>query len=120
VVPVTVFGFCAIWPLHVSASGHLRLFGDGRCTYTAHHAYYQWPSFAIVIRHSSSTPGVFYTKYFYNHAHRLRLENYYTWSFLEVPADFLNHFWIQAAVSELKPPHGGFRIETAVTWPFRK
>jgi hypothetical protein len=29
--------------------------------------------------------------------------------------DILNHFWIQVAVSllKLKPPHGGFRIETA-------
>jgi hypothetical protein len=43
------------------------------------------------------------------------LKNYYIESFLEVPADILNHFWIQVAVSLLKPPHGGFRIETAVT-----
>jgi hypothetical protein len=33
----------------------------------------------------------------------------------EVPTDILNHFWIQVAVSILKPPHGGFRSETAVT-----
>jgi len=37
-----------------------------------------------------------------------------------VPTDILNHFWIQVAVSLLKPPHGGFRSETAVTKPFRK
>jgi hypothetical protein len=43
------------------------------------------------------------------------LKNYYRWSFLEVPADILNHFWIQVAVLLLKPPHGGFRIEAAVT-----
>jgi hypothetical protein len=43
------------------------------------------------------------------------LKNYYTQIFLEVPADILNHFWIQIAVSILKPPHGGFRSETAVT-----
>jgi hypothetical protein len=42
------------------------------------------------------------------------LKNYYRWSFLEVPTDILNHFWIQVAVSILKPPHGGFRSETAV------
>jgi hypothetical protein len=63
---------------------------------------------------SSWTPGIFYT-YFYAHAHRLRLENYYIWSFLEAPTDFFNHFWIQVAVLLLEPPHGGFRIETAVT-----
>jgi hypothetical protein len=45
------------------------------------------------------------------------LKNYYTQGFLEVPADILNHFWIQiqVVVSLLKPPHGGFKIETAVT-----
>ena len=54
--------------------------------------------------------GAFYTQpYNYNHAHRLRLET-----------DFLNHFWIQVAVSLLilKPPCDGFRSETAVTWPW--
>jgi hypothetical protein len=25
------------------------------------------------------------------------LKNYYVWSFLEVPADILNHFWVQVA-----------------------
>ena len=25
------------------------------------------------------------------------LKNYYVWSFLEVPTDFFNHFWIQVA-----------------------
>jgi hypothetical protein len=38
-----------------------------------------------------------------------------TKSFLEVPTDILNHFWIQVADSLLKPPHGSFRSETAVT-----
>jgi hypothetical protein len=44
------------------------------------------------------------------------LINYYIWSFLEVTTDIVNHFWIQVqvAVSLLKPPHGGFGIETAV------
>ena len=33
------------------------------------------------------------------------LKNYdYAWSFLEVPADILNHFWVQVAVSEVKRP----------------
>jgi hypothetical protein len=35
-------------------------------------------------------------------------------------ADLFKHFWIQVAVSLLKLPCGGFRIETAVTKPFRK
>ena len=48
------------------------------------------------------------------------LKNYYRQSFLEAPTDFLNHFWIQVAVSLLKPPHGGFRSKTAATKPFRK
>ena len=48
-------------------------------------------------------PGVFYTS-FYNHAHRLRLEKLLYKSFLEVPTDMLNHFWIQVAVSEVKRP----------------
>jgi hypothetical protein len=43
------------------------------------------------------------------------LKNYYISRFLEGPTDFFNHFWIQVAVSLLKPPHGGFRSETAVT-----
>ena len=43
------------------------------------------------------------------------LNNYYTERFLEVPKGILNNFWIQIAVSFLKPPHGGFRSETAVT-----
>jgi hypothetical protein len=32
------------------------------------------------------------------------LKNYYIYSFLEVPADILNHFWIQVAVSLVKRP----------------
>jgi hypothetical protein len=69
----------------------------------------------------SSTPQLFYT-YFYNHAHRLRLEKL-LYTCIEFPRSsngFLNHFWIQVTVSLLKPPHGGLRIETAVTRPFRK
>jgi hypothetical protein len=65
--------------------------------------------------YSSYPPGVFY-KYFYNHAHRLRLEKLllYIQSFLGVPTDFLNHFWIQVAVSEVKRPlRNRFGIETA-------
>jgi hypothetical protein len=56
--------------------------------------------------HSSGPPGVFYT-YFYNHAHRLRLEKLlYLGSFLEAPTGFLKYryFWIQVAVSEVKRP----------------
>jgi hypothetical protein len=43
------------------------------------------------------------------------LKNYYVQSFLEAPADILKHFWIQVAVSLLKPTYGSFRSETAVT-----
>jgi hypothetical protein len=32
------------------------------------------------------------------------LENCYVYSFLEVPADILNHFWVKAAVLEAKWP----------------
>jgi hypothetical protein len=38
------------------------------------------------------------------------LKNCYVWGFLEVPADILDHCWIQVAASILKPPH-----ETAAT-----
>jgi hypothetical protein len=50
-------------------------------------------------------PGVFCT-YFYNHARRLRLEKllYTELSMIKVPADILNYFWIQVAVSEVKRP----------------
>jgi hypothetical protein len=34
---------------------------------------------------------------------------------IEAPADILNNFWIQVAISLLKPPHGGFGSETAIT-----
>jgi hypothetical protein len=55
-------------------------------------------------------PGVFYT-YFYTHARRLRLKKLLDLELsIEVLTDFLNHSWIQVAVSLLKPPHG--------TWPF--
>jgi hypothetical protein len=47
------------------------------------------------------------------------LKNYYISSFLEAPAGILKNFWIQVVVLLLKPPHGGFRSETAVTKPFR-
>jgi hypothetical protein len=53
-------------------------------------------------------PGIFYTC-FYNHARRLRLEKLL---YLELPTGwarrspngFLNYFWIQVAVSEVKRP----------------
>jgi hypothetical protein len=51
-------------------------------------------------RHSSSTPGVFYTL-FYNHARRLRLEKLLYPELSRSPNGFLNYFWIQAAVSEV-------------------
>jgi hypothetical protein len=42
------------------------------------------------------------------------LKNGYIQNFLEVPTDFLNRFWIQVAVSEVKRPlHGGFGSEMA-------
>jgi hypothetical protein len=70
---------------------------------------------------SSSTPGVFYIN-FYNHARRLRLEKLlymyiyiYTYS-IELSRSsngYLNHFWIQVVVSEVKRPlRNRFRIET--------
>jgi hypothetical protein len=50
------------------------------------------------------TPGVFYT-YFYDHAHRLRLEKLLC---LELPRSpngfFFKYFWIQVAVLEVKRP----------------
>jgi hypothetical protein len=63
------------------------------------------------IQDAIEPPDIYTRFYNYNHARRLRLEKlwYYAWGFLEVPTDILNHFWIQAAVSLLKPPHGGFR-----------
>jgi hypothetical protein len=51
------------------------------------------------------------------------LKNYYMESFLEAPTDILNHFWIQAAVSSLKPPHGlcnRFGSETVKNSPTEK
>jgi hypothetical protein len=59
---------------------------------------------------SSPTPGVFYT-YFYNYAHRLRLEKLLHLGVSRSPTvHFKKHFWIQeVAVSLLKPPQGGFR-----------
>jgi hypothetical protein len=46
-------------------------------------------------RHSSSTPGVFYT-YFYNHAHRHRLEKLLNPGFLEVKQPLRNRFGSEA------------------------
>jgi hypothetical protein len=58
-------------------------------------------------------PQLFYT-YFYNHAHRLRLEKLLYIELSRSPNGFLNHFWIQVAVSEVKRPlHGGFGSKTA-------
>jgi hypothetical protein len=50
---------------------------------------------------------LFYT-YFYNHAHRLRLEKllYLELYTVEVLTGFKNCFWVQMAVSLLKPPNG--------------
>jgi hypothetical protein len=39
------------------------------------------------------------------------LKSYYIQSSLEVPTEFLNHFWIQVAVPFLKPPHGGSEVK---------
>jgi hypothetical protein len=65
-------------------------------------------------RVSSSTPGVFYTR-FYNHAHRLRLEKRL---YLELSRSPNGCFKV------LLDPGGGFTsetaAETAVTKPFRK
>ena len=40
----------------------------------------------------------------------------------KLKTNILNHFWIQVAISLLKPTRGGFRIETVVTntKPFQK
>jgi hypothetical protein len=65
-------------------------------------------------RDSRGTPGVFHA-YLYNHARRLRLEKLLYPEVSRSPNGFLNRFWIQVAVSLPKPPHGGFRSETAVT-----
>jgi hypothetical protein len=56
----------------------------------------------------------------YNYARRLRLEKLLYLGLSKSPNGFFNHFWNQVAVSLLKPPHGGFRSETAVTKLFRK
>jgi hypothetical protein len=55
-----------------------------------------------LIRASITTPVVFALKKYYIQG-------------LEKITDILNHFWIKVAVSILKPPHGGFRSETAAT-----
>jgi hypothetical protein len=64
----------------------------------------------ISYRHSSWTPGHF-MHFSITTPIVPALKNYYIESFLEVPTGVLNHFWILVAVSLLKPPHGGFRIE---------
>jgi hypothetical protein len=51
------------------------------------------------------TPQLFYT-YFYNHAHRLRLEKPLYLGLSRSSNGFFNHFRIQMAVSLLKPPNG--------------
>ena len=51
--------------------------------------------------HSSWTPGVFYT-YFYNHAHRLRLEKLLYLEPSRSSNGFFKYFWIQVAISEAK------------------
>jgi hypothetical protein len=66
-------------------------------------------------------PGVFHACFYNrNHARRFRLEKPLYVEISRTPNGYLNEFWIQAVVSLMKPPHGGFRSETAVTWPFRK
>jgi hypothetical protein len=52
----------------------------------------------------SPTPGVFYT-YFYNHAHRHRLEKLLCAELFRSPSRFLKYFW-------LLDPGGGFTSET--------
>jgi hypothetical protein len=63
---------------------------------------------------SRGTTGIFYTC-FYKHARRLRLEKILFPELSRSPNGFFNQFWIQVVVSLLKPPHGGFISETAVT-----
>jgi hypothetical protein len=41
------------------------------------------------------------------------VKNYYAWGFLEVPTDFLNHFW-------LLDPDDRFATETAVRTAVQK
>jgi hypothetical protein len=52
------------------------------------------------------------------------LKNYHAWGLLEVPTDFLNHFWIQVNVSPPKQTarrmavsEAEVELETAATWP---
>jgi hypothetical protein len=59
---------------------------------------------------SSSTSGVFYTR-FYNHAHCLRLEKLLYIELSRSPSGYFK---------PLLDPGGGFRSETALTKPFRK
>jgi hypothetical protein len=59
---------------------------------------------------SRGTPGAFYT-YFYNFAHRLRLEKLLCLELSRSPNGFFK---------VLLDPGGGFRSETAVTKPSRK
>jgi hypothetical protein len=47
-------------------------------------------------------------------------KNHYMQRFLEASADSFTALLVQVAVSILKPPHGGFRSETAVAQLFRK
>jgi hypothetical protein len=59
-------------------------------------------------------PKLLYTN-FYNHVRRLRQEKLLYLELSRSPNGFFYHFWIQVAVSLLKPPHGGFKNETAGT-----
>jgi hypothetical protein len=70
---------------------------------------------------SFSTPQLFYTC-FYNHARRLRLEKLLYIGLSRSANGFFKPLLDpgDGSLLILKPPHGGFRSETAVTWPSRK
>jgi hypothetical protein len=89
------------WPLHVSNSEYKKIYIYPQVFYT----YFYCINTPVV------PPGMLHIFLLYKRT----LINCYTYSFLEAPTGFFNHFWIQVAISLLKPPHGGFRSETAVT-----
>ena len=68
-------------------------------------------------------PGVFHTTYFYNHAHRLRVEKP-LWTIIPTVELYCT---AQVGLSgsssgyfkPLLDPGGGFSSKTAVTWPFQ-
>ena len=64
-------------------------------------------------------PGVFYT-YFYNHAHRLRLEKLLYVELSRSSNGFFKPLLDSGGILLLKPPHGGLRSETVVTQPLQK